>query len=237
MYIYTSKDNYYIWSLVCLSSWIYLSCVIMDYLWLGIVWFVAIVVVFGLLRYGVQYLLKFILAHYIIASIIFALSYWFTLLLTSFGADPIGSFLWIDTWFWLSLVQSIQLFFVLGLYIGLVILVMHASTFSLYVPSVRIWKYLLYIFLLPLALSSIGLVSAIVYYYFGFIQEVDFLVRLITFGPINQLIQHIPLWVWLHGFLTLFIVLEVQRDRQRFFRKKQSVEDIENDLMIDDTLS
>jgi hypothetical protein len=77
-------------------------------------------------------------------------------------------------------VQSIQLFFVLGLYIGLVILVMHASTLSLYVPSVRVWKYLLYIFLLPLALSSIALVGAIMYYYFGIVQEVSFLSRLLT---------------------------------------------------------
>lgn len=209
----------------------------MDYLWLIIVWFVAIVVVFGLLRYGVQYLLKFILAHYIIASIVFALSYWFTLLLTSFGSEQSGSFLWINIWFWLSLVQSVQLFFVLGVYIGLIVLVMHASTLSLYVPSVRIRKYLLYIFLLPLALSSIALIGAIMYYYFGVVQEIWLLSRLVVIWPIDQLIHYLPLWIGIHGFFTLFIVLEVQWDWQKLFRKKQPIEEIENDLMMDDYMS
>lgn len=113
---------------------------------------------------------------------------------------------------------------------------MHASTLSLYVPSVRLRKYLLYVFLLPLALSSVLIVAGIVLYYFGVLQATPILSSFVSRGIVQPLLHHLPLWIGLHGFLTLFIVLEVQWDRQKYFRKEQSIEEVENDLLDDDRL-
>ena len=137
----------------------------------------------------------------------------------------------------MSLLQAVQVAFVLIVYILLVFLLMHASTLSLYVPSIRVWRYFLYMFLLPLSFSSIGLVFAIILYYFGPVQDLSILSSFYALPFVDILLRYLPLWVGVHGMMTLFIVLEVQRDRKKLFRSDTSDDQVQEDLDMDDYLS
>jgi hypothetical protein len=173
---------------------------------------VLVVVAIILLMLGLENIIKIILGNYILGTICFSVSLGIDNLIVYLQGLGDQRFAWFAATWRATFFANWHATIVLLLYILLLFVLYKKSTISIRLPSDSVIQKTLYIFFIPLALTSVILTLYILLRGSGIISPAV-LADWSASSSLLTLVAHIfsltPLWIAVHGIATLLITAEI----------------------------
>lgn len=180
----------------------------MSYVFLAIV---LILIVVSVLLW-LENMIKIVLGNYILWTISLALMQSIDIFVRFLTVHTDAIFLWIWYPSLGTFLAAAKATIVLIVYFFLLFVLYKQSQITVRMPSEDSWQRALYIFLVPLAASSMLLTLWILLLGLGLSQTV--IVSLVWENPsvfiIDRIVSLLPLWILLHGLCTILITSELR---------------------------
>lgn len=173
---------------------------------------VLVVVAIVLLMLGLENIIKIILGNYILGTICFSVSIGIDNLIVYLQGLGDQRFAWFAATWWATFFNNGHATIVLLLYLILLVILYKKSTISIRLPSDGVIQKTLYLFFIPLALTSVILTLYILLWGSRIISP-DMLANWAESSQfllvVSQVFSLTPLRIAVHGIATLLITAEI----------------------------